>query len=86
MNKEQIELDLDITMRWYSIETAPKDGTKIIVSSPKMLAGKALPICYFQDMLDEDDYCGWVIDEELRVSLDDCPTHWMPLHSSLEGE
>lgn len=60
---------------WQPIETAPKDGTNILVFTPKGKA-RAGVVCGI--------HCGWwtTLFDEWTTSDGDCemdPTHWMPL-------
>jgi hypothetical protein len=59
-----------VVTEWQPIETAPKDGTRILLSglSPDGLGGRleAIGISYF-------------INGEWEDWQDDMPTHWMPL-------
>lgn len=57
---------------WQPIETAPKDGTHVLVWSKSWGPTQA----FFISEDDEDYYEGWVAyhaDQEIA------PTHWMPL-------
>lgn len=64
----------DLVPQWQPIETAPKDGTKILGAWPQLRKHKwwtIQPIFF---------YCGnwihgWDEDEDLALH----PTHWMPL-------
>ena len=55
-------------MQWKPIETAPKDGTHILVYAPDI---DRVLIAAFQANLGKGTWVGW------RETL--LPTHWMPL-------
>ena len=69
-------------MEWLPIETAPKDGTSILVWPPTW-TGKAASIAKW----DEDRYSKnprpyWLRDDafnRVTISREKPPTHWMPL-------
>lgn len=80
-------------MDWQPIETAPKDGTEILVYAPEigvpLLARFAAP-CDFMteqegrryDILDEDwDEADWFAADFIQGCrlTGGAPTHWMPL-------
>lgn len=59
-------------MEWQPIETAPRDGTEIIILnfSGRVFRGKCKPE-------DEEDNEWWEEYNSLTIYHD--PTHWMPL-------
>ena len=81
-------------MKWQPIETAPKDGTGIIVTDGDII-GQGVWHCglwYFWEsdkansclvLLPEDSEYEWVIDPNCWVRGYG-PTHWMPLPSPPE--
>ena len=65
-------------MRWQPIETAPKDGTRILVPYPIFDPGNltASPDRY-EIIVVHWREVGWVSDGAWMLHED--PTHWMPL-------
>ena len=66
-------------MDWKSIETAPRDGTKVLASTP---AG--ILIVWWTDVGDFDgEHKGWSADRvqswNYQETCEEFPTHWMPL-------
>jgi len=69
-------------MEWKSIETAPKDGTAVLVYPP-IWNGRTVSVAHWND----DRYSKrprpyWKRDDDhnrTTVSRDKPPTHWMPL-------
>lgn len=62
---------------WQKIESAPKDGTEIMVWEPG-----AVPNIAVAQWLTADDFCGLIYtDEMLADVVPDGPraTHWQPL-------
>lgn len=61
---------------WQSAETAPKDGTVILVWDHRMLQGKGMPrIAVWGKNLNLDCY-GWLcVDTAWEIEF----SHWMPL-------
>ena len=61
-------------MNWQPIETAPKDGTKILIYDVHAL----ICVCSWEAVpfYGTDDDFGWVSDES---DAEIYPTHWMPL-------
>jgi hypothetical protein len=66
--------------QWQPIETAPKDGTAILVtdsfayrSDPKKTLHHIYRAVYW------DDESGWVIYNDGEIIDEDGPTYWMPL-------
>ena len=57
-------------LRWLPIDTAPKDGTRILVFAPQVENGWVV-LVWWQDDL-------W-IDGDMVALGDDAVTHWMPL-------
>lgn len=63
---------------WLPIDSAPKDGTEVLVWACMTIYAKKLSAS------DADKSCIWVArwDAGCWLSVDDCrlsPTHWMPL-------
>jgi hypothetical protein len=69
--------DLRVMNNWQPIETAPKDGTRIIVTN-----GDEMEICSWGQInpVDSPDYIGWIYgdsdDYSVRAYMES-PTHWM---------
>ena len=64
----------DLVPQWQPIETAPKDGTKILGAWPQLRKHKwwtIQPVFFHCG----DWIHGWDEDEDLALH----PTHWMPL-------
>ena len=62
-------------MNWKDIETAPKDGTRVLVFS-----GDWIAIAYWKS--DAQIWCVWDCEDyfpSVHLVGDDAPTHWMPL-------
>lgn len=59
---------------WQPIETAPKDGTIIIVTGAPEL-GYTLP-CVVDALYDDG---GWLVNQWESPSFAITPTHWMPI-------
>lgn len=64
-----------MTMTWQPIETAPKDGTRILCYFPDESAFKILTVVW--------GYYGWRLDPdggtEFEFPIEGKPTHWTPL-------
>lgn len=73
------------TSDWQPIETAPKDGTEILVSRLYQTGKrKRIPeICYWHETIEEDKYDKkyWCVGGDYYGIkwLAPNPTHWMPL-------
>jgi len=65
-------------MEWQPIETAPKDGTHIVVAYAKRDAFGVGRI-WAEVVKWDDHYCGWSDDETEHTMSDSTFTHWMPL-------
>jgi hypothetical protein len=75
-------------MTWQPIETAPKDGTEVLVWCP---SAALVPLAmhfsseeYFAREYGDPDYmeAGWYLSYSYPDGLPECtwePTHWMPL-------
>lgn len=61
-------------MKWQPIETAPKDGTIIIMTGAPEL-GYTLP-CVVDALYDDG---GWLVNQWESPSFAITPTHWMPI-------
>jgi hypothetical protein len=63
-------------MEWQSIDTAPKDGTPILVYE-----GGAIYTAKFDKFFSWSDETGWRLPDMLDITGDVSaePTHWMPL-------
>jgi len=67
-------------MEWQPRETAPKDGTTILVWEPNALPNVVAALWHLEP--DDEEYEGWVYaDETMSDIVPDGPefTHWMPL-------
>jgi len=69
---------------WQSIETAPKDGTDILLYFPHrdlVIRGSWGWQGEGDWEADLADWCDWNTDEEIVIQEDPdyAPTHWMPL-------
>lgn len=87
-------LTVALTPQWQPIETAPKDGTGILLSNGKDVAEGHW---YFEeggttehrdldgryiDQTDSDGYAGWL---DWDGGMQPAPTHWMPLPAAPEA-
>ena len=68
-------------MQWKPIETAPKDGTWIMVSAGEWEPEAA---CWSESVWLTGWYCGGGRSDSYGPSFD--PTHWMPLPPPPAGE
>lgn len=59
---------------WLPIETAPKDGTRIVAMRNEK--GRNLPAFIHWDS--EDGWCGMTVNDEKIIAIHE-PTHWFPL-------
>lgn len=79
-------------MTWQPIETAPKDGTVILLSDGKIawpggwnpsVHGHPYPWVFMEDLKDHQPHGCCDNEEDSRINVnawrDDGPTHWMPL-------
>lgn len=64
-------------MEWQPIETAPKDGTAILIAKSPCDHWAGMFVAYWSDDLDEWFYS---INRIVRQ-----PTHWMPLPAAPEA-
>lgn len=81
--------------KWQSIETAPKDGTHIVVWA-RWKWGDSLeePSDYYACVCIYDEFYGWDKNDSCFVSVTSNPyfdmavdpTHWMPLPDAPEVE
>ncbi len=92
--EEQLDLYtakvIEETVKWQPIETAPQDGTPILLYYPERnccIRGAWI------EMTDGDWETGykrwmeWQVDDELYIGDEGYePTHWMPLPPSPQGE
>ena len=68
--------------KWMPIETAPKDGTTVLVSPPTWQVRACSTAHYNADRYAKKPRPFWERDDALRlisISRDTPPTHWMPL-------
>lgn len=66
-------------MEWQPIETAPKDGTEILIYEPSYLGVDSGKI--YTASWDCDCYNTWIEAGGERYMSFDNATHWMPLPS-----
>ena len=72
-------------MEWKPIESAPRDGTRVLVFAPLKTSGKAskrlspnpVVVAHFMDRW------GWL---SIPSQFSLLPTHWMPLPPPQTGE
>jgi len=69
---------------WKSIETAPKDGTVILVSAPTEVYGYVIGTSYFVPDF-EGNWISAAISGGVYLNLAN-PTHWMPLPNPPQSE
>ena len=62
-------------MEWQPIETAPKDGSVIIIYEPN-----SWPSCAKWLVINQDDYYweGWAYCDDALADYTPEPTHWVP--------
>ena len=68
-------------MEWQPIETAPRDGTQIVIFGPDV-QGPGAPGCSTAEYyLRQDGSAFWEIfhDEKGRYTIMGVATHWVPL-------
>jgi hypothetical protein len=61
---------------WQPIETAPKDGTVVLVNDYEAQEGAAYVMAYWQS---GSDWSGWAYEDEMlndAQPLGPSPTHW----------
>ena len=72
------EIDRRIKMKWQPIETAPKDGTEILVFCPYEGVGSV-----FWRKSKNNHRGGWQVCSfdvaDFETNAEPCPTHWLPL-------
>lgn len=86
-------------MTWQPIETAPKDGTRILCYFPDEFAmhnnlfaeeRKKMNQEMFKILTVAWNYYGWELDPdgstEFRYTIEGKPTHWMPLPEAPKKE
>ena len=76
--------------RWRPIETAPKDGTHILLYYPERdccIGGSYVEITDGDWETGYKRWMEWQVDDELYVGDEGySPTHWMPLPTPPQGE
>lgn len=80
-------------MEWRSIETAPKDGTNILIFARDFPAIAWWANVYYfnydkDEMVEGEEWAQWICDNPYYNSVltgDRTPTHWMPLPNPPEG-
>ena len=65
--------------QWQPIETAPRDGTAILVYRSDMGVFSAHYVSPCEFIEDGDDEPGWFSTNGHDLSGNDMPTHWMPI-------
>ncbi len=68
---------------WQDIETAPKDGTAVLVYGAKL--GSQFVACFHE----RDGERLWVItsdEEKMHGFVEEAASHWMPLPTPPSGE
>lgn len=75
---------------WQPIETAPKDGTRILLFDGMGIAIASWWVPDPTDFDDDDDFDeplpGWCVESAECVEFWHEPTHWMPLPEPPNGE
>ena len=68
---------------WQPIETAPKDGSTILVCGPRLLHAHGFGMATVHWQMDHEDGIPWWKIEDGKFGPYDLrgpsPTHWMPL-------
>ena len=65
--------------KWQAIETAPKDGTLIVLGASKgVWLGKYLPV-YGSGFRPENPWSSMLLNHDHMAERYTRPTHWMPL-------
>ena len=72
-------------MEWQPIETAPKDGTRILVSCVYEVEGQTHSYEWADWWGWDDEWEGW-LDFPSQIPAPVPPTHWMPLPAPPTGE
>ena len=71
---------------WQPIETAPRDGTRILAFLPGTNPEDDFHAPEDVMIVSWDEHCehgfGWLIDQEENLAAWCNPTHWMPLPSA----
>jgi hypothetical protein len=70
-------------MSWQPIETAPRDGTRILVYDPSESEGGPVLAAYWSDSVWWQD--AWMVWDCRSDGWQVSPTHWMPLPSPPTG-
>jgi hypothetical protein len=67
-------------MNWQPIETAPKDGTLVLLYFPGGCFSNDGNVCVgFWSTDGSDDWFSRECDSNSMTELGDFPTHWMPI-------
>lgn len=67
-------------MDWKPIETAPRDGTRVLTWQPNPRGSAEVIQRWIQDVTTEETLGAWADDEGSHCAWD--PTFWMPLPSA----
>ena len=66
-------------MKWQPIETAPKDGTSILVCIARLLDSHKVVFWNEEAVADEHGLFSWEIEDTDTAYHENAFTHWMPL-------
>lgn len=64
---------------WKTIDTAPKDGTEILIFVPMEYTGGKKRLGYGVAKYDYSNKFSWSIPLNYAQNIEGEPTHWMPL-------
>ena len=93
--KSEPSVPATIVPQWQPIETAPKDGTRILVRDPEYPGAAGISVAWWTDTdpgwHDSDNGVGWwingtVADWHLEEYLELHPDLWMPLPAAPVAE